>query len=50
MNSKLNIRLSDIWRATLENDCGNEGYIGISPDGTQYHVVVPVDRQRPQIL
>jgi hypothetical protein len=45
MEKTLTIKLSDLWRATLENDCGNEGYIGISPDGSEYHVVVPVDRQ-----
>lgn len=41
----LEIRLSDLFRATLASDCGNEGYIGIAPDGSRYHVVVPVDRQ-----
>lgn len=41
----LSIDFSDIIRATLETECGNEGYIGLSPDGLQYHVVVPVDRQ-----
>jgi len=39
------IDFNDMLRATLDDDCGNEGYIGISPDGRQYHVVVPVDRQ-----
>ena len=39
------IDLNDIFRATLDEDCGNEGYIGIAPDGSRYHVVVPVDRQ-----
>lgn len=38
------IRLSDILRATMAEESGNEGYIGISPDGSSYHVVVPVDR------
>jgi hypothetical protein len=33
------------WRKRPQDDCGNEGYIGISPDGSQHHVVVPVDRQ-----
>lgn len=41
----LKIRLSDIFRTTLSDDCGNEGFIGIAPDGSRYHVVVPVDRQ-----
>ncbi len=41
----LNIKLADLFRATLSDDCGNDGYIGISPDGSEYHVVVPVDRQ-----
>lgn len=39
------IDFNDLIRATLDEDCGNEGYIGISPDGSRYHVVVPVDRQ-----
>ncbi|NCP08065.1 MAG: hypothetical protein COZ70_12825 [Deltaproteobacteria bacterium CG_4_8_14_3_um_filter_51_11] len=38
------IRLSDLIRATLPEESGNEGYIGISPDGSAYHVVAPVDR------
>ena len=41
----LQIGFDDIVRATLDEDCGNEGYIGLSPDGLGYHVVVPVDRQ-----
>jgi hypothetical protein len=41
----LPIDFNDIIRATLDEDCGNEGYIGIAPDGSRYHVVVPVDRQ-----
>ena len=41
----LSIDFNDILRATLDEDCGNEGYIGLSPDGRSYHVVVPVDRQ-----
>jgi len=40
----LGINLSDLFRATLVDDCRNEGFIGISPDGLHYHVVVPVDR------
>ncbi len=39
------IDFNDIIRATLDEDCGNEGFIGIAPDGGRYHVVVPVDRQ-----
>lgn len=41
----LAIKLSDLFRATMPDDCGNEGFIGIAADGAQYHVVVPVDRQ-----
>jgi hypothetical protein len=41
----LTIHFNDILRATLDDGCGNEGYIGLSPDGLRYHVVVPVDRQ-----
>lgn len=39
------LRLSDVVRATLGGGCGNVGFIGISPDGSRYHVVVPVDRK-----
>jgi len=39
------INFKDILRATLDDQCGNEGYVGISPEGNRYHVVVPVDRQ-----
>ncbi len=39
------VKVSDIWRATLEEPCGNVGFIGISGDGSKYHVVVPVDLQ-----
>ena len=45
MKPVLSLRLSDLWRATLADECGNEGFIGIAPDGSEYHVVVPVDRQ-----
>jgi hypothetical protein len=45
MRSVLKIKLSDVFRATLPADCGNEGYIGVAPDWDAYHVVVPVDRQ-----
>jgi hypothetical protein len=41
----LMVKLSDLWRATLEERCGNVGFIGISADGSKYHVVVPVDLQ-----
>ncbi len=37
------IRKSDVFRATLADNCGNLGYLGIAPDGSEYHVVVPVD-------
>ncbi len=46
----LKILLSDIFRATLPDDSGNEGYIGISPDGSSYHIVVPVDQQLARAL
>jgi hypothetical protein len=35
----------DLWRATLDDGCGNVGFIGISADGREHHVVVPVDMQ-----
>ncbi|MEW6263116.1 MAG: hypothetical protein AB1641_08545 [Thermodesulfobacteriota bacterium] len=41
----LEIRRADVWRATLSAVCGNVGYIGLAPDGSAYHVVVPVDLQ-----
>jgi hypothetical protein len=41
----LRIKISDLFRATMADDCGNDGFIGIAPDGAHYHVVVPVDRQ-----
>ena len=44
-NPVLDIKLSDLFRATMVADCGNEGFIGIAQDGSQYHVVAPVDRQ-----
>ncbi|MBI5606881.1 MAG: hypothetical protein HY879_26420 [Deltaproteobacteria bacterium] len=42
---RLIIDFDDILRATLDEESGNEGYIGINPNGLGYHVVVPVDRQ-----
>ncbi len=41
----LDMKLTDLFRAAMANHCGNEGFIGIAPDGSRYHVVVPVDRQ-----
>ena len=41
----LKIRLTDVFRATLANDCGNVGFVGLAGDGSDYHVVVPVDYQ-----
>lgn len=41
----LEIKSSDMWRVTLSDQCGNVGYVGISPEGNKYHVVVPVDLQ-----
>ncbi|NPA24455.1 MAG: hypothetical protein GXO34_01345 [Deltaproteobacteria bacterium] len=42
-SSCLLVEKSDIFRATLADDCGNLGYLGFAPDGSEYHVVVPVD-------
>ncbi len=39
------VQLSDIWRGTLDERSGNVGFLGVSPDGSAYHVVVPVDLQ-----
>jgi hypothetical protein len=41
----LRININDIGRATLPLRSGNEGWIGVSPRGDSYHVVVPVDVQ-----
>ena len=41
----LTVKRRDILRATLADDCGNVGFIGVSPEGANYHVVVPVDYQ-----
>jgi hypothetical protein len=41
----LPIDVNDLVRATLDESSGNVGYIGLSPDGSRYHVVVPVDGQ-----
>ncbi|MBM4327035.1 MAG: hypothetical protein FJ118_07710 [Deltaproteobacteria bacterium] len=41
----LRIPFNDILRATMSSHCGNLGWIGVSPRGDQYHVVVPVDAQ-----
>lgn len=41
----LKIKLGDILRATLSFRSGNEGWIGIAPDGSSYHIVAPVDTQ-----
>ena len=41
----LHIKVKDIGRATLPLRSGNEGWIGVSPKGDDYHVVVPVDVQ-----
>jgi len=41
----LRIKVKDIRRATLPLGSGNEGWIGVSPKGDDYHVVVPVDVQ-----
>jgi hypothetical protein len=39
------VRFQDLFRATLPGTSGNEGWIGVSPRGDEYHVVVPVDVQ-----
>ncbi len=39
------VTINDIRRATLPLHAGNEGWIGVSPNGQEYHVVVPVDSQ-----
>jgi hypothetical protein len=41
----LRISFHDILRATLPRRSGNEGWIGVSPLGDEYHVVTPVDTQ-----
>jgi hypothetical protein len=44
-NMVLRIKKSDVLRATLADNCGNVGFIGLAGDGSAYHVVVPVDYQ-----
>ena len=39
----MRIDFKDVIRATLPVGSGNEGWIGVSPSGDDYHVVVPVD-------
>ncbi len=41
----MKIPLNDVFRATLAEESGNLGFLGLSPDSTVYHVVVPVDIQ-----
>lgn len=41
----LSIQIRAVRRATLPARSGNEGWIGVSPMGDRYHVVVPVDAQ-----
>ncbi len=41
----LPVAMSDLKRATLADNCGNTGFLGFSPDGSRYHLVVPVDKQ-----
>ncbi len=41
----LKIRKPDILRATLPAWSGNTGYLGFASDGSDFHVVVPVDEQ-----
>jgi hypothetical protein len=41
----LSISAADLLRATLAIASGNEGWIGVSPHGEAYHIVVPVDSQ-----
>jgi hypothetical protein len=41
----LRVKFQDILRAALSIRSGNEGWIGVSPRGDEYHVVAPVDVQ-----
>jgi len=41
----LKIKFQDVLRATMSVRSGNEGWIGVSPLGDAYHIVVPVDTQ-----
>ncbi|MEW5724542.1 MAG: hypothetical protein AB1896_15635 [Thermodesulfobacteriota bacterium] len=41
----LKVKLADVFRATLADDCGNVGFLGFAPDSSAYHVVAPVDYQ-----
>jgi hypothetical protein len=37
------VKYCDLFRAALDRHCGNVGFLGFAPDGSAYHVVVPVD-------
>lgn len=39
------IPLKDFFRATANEKTGNVGFIGLAPDGSEHHVVAPVDLQ-----
>jgi hypothetical protein len=41
----LQVKKSDVWRATQTAASGNTGFLGLSPQGDAYHVVAPVDPQ-----
>ncbi|MFH1091080.1 MAG: hypothetical protein V1742_05865 [Pseudomonadota bacterium] len=41
----LEVKARDIFRATQPFESGNSGFLGFAPDGSAYHVVVPVDAQ-----
>lgn len=45
VTGRTRIPIRDIFRATLADNCGNVGFIGLHPQGSEYHVVVPVDYQ-----
>lgn len=46
----LRLTLKDLIRATLPQGGGQMGFIGISPAGDEYHLLVPVDLDRAQVL
>lgn len=41
----LRVKRCDVLRATLPARSGNTGYLGFAADGSEYHIVVPVDEQ-----
>lgn len=46
----LRLAIEDLVRATLPQGAGHMGFIGFSPFGDDYHLLVPVDLERARVL